>query len=75
MLQWPYARLHCLEYNLGVMTEQLEHSFREAYLNGAAYISTIEAMTSKPEFDIQAADITTINAMTVRNLANQFLNL
>ena len=75
LLQWPYARLHCLAYNLGVMTEQLEHSFREAYLNGAAYISTIEAMTSKPEFDIQAADITTINAMIVRNLANHFLNL
>ncbi len=75
LLQWPYARLHCLAYNLGAMTEQLEHGFRESYLNAAAYISTIEAMTSKPEFDIEAADVTTVNALIVRNLANQFLNM
>ena len=75
LLQWPYARLRCLSYNLGVMTEQLEHGFRESYLNAAAYISTIEAMTSKPESDIEAADVSTVNAMIVRNLANQFLNM
>ena len=75
LLQWPYARLRCLAYNLGVMTERLEHGFRESYLNAAAYISTIEAMTSKPEFDIEATDVTTVNALIVRNLANQFLNM
>lgn len=75
LLQWPYARLQCLAYNLAVMTEQLEHGFREAYLNAAAYIGTIEAMTSKPESDIRAADVTTIKAMIARNLANQFLNM
>ena len=75
LLQWPYARLRCLSYNLGVMTERLEHGFRESYLNAAAYISTIETMISKPESDIQAADVATVNAMIVRNLANQFLNM
>lgn len=75
VLQWPYARLQCLAYNLGALTEQFENSFRETYQYTDAYIYVLEAEARKTESDDLAADIATAKAMVARDLTNQFLNM
>ncbi|USE38978.1 hypothetical protein [Endozoicomonas sp. SCSIO W0465] len=74
-LQWPYARLQCMGYNLAALTEQFENSFREAYLYTDAYINYIEAQAEEAGSDEMASDLSTVKAMVVNDLTHQFLNM